>query len=410
MQIERRIRQPALMLVVCVLMAVVFVATGCSPGVMPPDPGGRGESWTVMVFVNADNNLEKFGWEDLRSMEMVGSTSRINIVAQFDTYTGSARRYHIQKSSDMSWISAVSSPILQELGEVNMGDPSTLVDFVRFSVERFPADKYALIVWNHGTGFKRPVRNISFDDTFNDSITIPELGWALSQATGYTGRPIEFLGLDACVMNLVEVAYEVSPYVRVMVASQENEPAQGWDYYQWLSQLTAKPFMEGFELARVVVDAYMSFYSYGSVTLSAVDLGKMNRLADALDHFAMAVMSDTKTSFSVYRSIRDSAFSTQGDSDYVDLIDFLNLVLSDGRVTSPSVREAAQNALQEAQSAVFYNRTGAVFAGKAHGIGIYLPHGAYHGSYDHLAFTHDTAWDSMLHALGMGKQVAVGAK
>lgn len=378
-----------------ILLSVLILA-GCTPGILPPDPGFKDGGWTVMVFVNADNNLEPFGWKDLRAMEMVGSTPQVNIVVQFDTLSGPARRYHIQQQGNQSWPGMISSPVLQELGEVNMGDPVTLLDFIRFSTEQFPARRYALVVWNHGTGFKDQIRNISFDDTFQDSITIPELGWVLSRAMAYTRGPIEMLGLDACLMALTEVACEVAPYARVMVASQENEPADGWDYSAWLKDLVANPSMNGYELGRSVVDTYMAFYAYGSVTQSVVDLRQMEGVAGALDRLAREVMADQSVLPAVYRQIGQSSFSFRGDEDYIDLMDFLLRVEEDSRITSPAVREAARMALLETRNAVYYNRAGGTTAGNARGISIYFPTNPYRFEYDQLAFSRDTAWPELL--------------
>ncbi|HSV31160.1 MAG TPA: clostripain-related cysteine peptidase [Atribacteraceae bacterium] len=390
-----------------ILTLVLVIAAGCTPGVMPPRPDGRGGDWTVMVFLSADNDLERFGWEDLREMEMVGSTSRVNIVVQFDTYTGPAKRYHVMRTPHQSYLTAVSSPVLQELGEVNMGDPVTLVDFVRFATERFPARHYALVVWSHGSGFKEVARNISFDDSaFRDSITIPELGWALSQATTYTRGPLEFLSLDACLMNLVEVAYEVRPYARVMVASQDNVPPEGLDYQGWLSRLIADPALDGFALAQAAADTYLAYFAYAPVTQSVIDLGRIGSLAQALDRFAREVVTDRWTSRSVYVDVGNTAVFFQGDYDYIDLIDFLILILGDERITNPQVRVAAQEALAQAQAAVFYNRAGGFLAGRAQGISIYFPYRVYHLGYDQLAFARDTAWDDMLRYLGIGRRGA----
>ncbi|MBP7310229.1 MAG: hypothetical protein KA984_02955, partial [Candidatus Cloacimonetes bacterium] len=53
------------------------------------------ESWTVLVYMAADNNLAQMGALDINSMESVIQPSGLNIIVQADFPEG-AKRYKIQ--------------------------------------------------------------------------------------------------------------------------------------------------------------------------------------------------------------------------------------------------------------------------------------------------------------------------
>ena len=112
--------------------------------------------WTVMVFLNADNNLEEFGLEDFQEMAKVGSSDKLNIVVQFDRTPGYAKstpdwtqtlRFRVTK--DMK---ALPANALADIGEQNMGDGKTLEQFVSWAMKEYPANHYMLDVWDHGQG------------------------------------------------------------------------------------------------------------------------------------------------------------------------------------------------------------------------------------------------------------------
>ena len=107
------------------------------------------KDWTMMVYLAGDNNLDGAGVVDLKEMKRVGSTDRINIVAQFDRAgsKGETSRFYLQKGT------ALAKDVKQKLGETNMGDPKVLEDFVTWSVKNYPADHYLLVLWNHGAGW-----------------------------------------------------------------------------------------------------------------------------------------------------------------------------------------------------------------------------------------------------------------
>ena len=147
-----------------------------------------------------------------------------------------------------------------------------------------------MAVWNHGAGWHRLAggqRDISFDDNTGNKISTEELGLAMGEAQKITGEKIEIYGSDACLMGMAEVAGEMKDSVKYFAGSQDLEPGEGWPYGPFIQRWTAKPEMDGRELAKVLTEEYIKSYSGGvygnkSVTFSAYDLSKYDRLTQSI--------------------------------------------------------------------------------------------------------------------------------
>lgn len=399
------------------MVGLVLITTGCGGGVTPsisnlPD-------WTVMVYLDADNNLESAGIDDINEMEMVGSTSEVNIVVQVDripySVLASNNEGYADDISNSNWTTTrryyitqdfvsvqINSQLISDLGELNMGDPQTLIDFATWAVTEYPAKKYLLVIWNHGGGFRSlayTTKDIAWDDTSGgDKITMPELEYALSAISTQAGKNIDIVGMDACLMASTEVAYQIKDYADILVASEENEPNDGWPYDTILGQLVSYPTMTPNQLATNIVDSYVfSYTASDNVTQSAIDLSYMNTLAGQLSTLALAIMSDTITPSVNYINASNSS-QYYGDWDFIGLYDFCNRVLTYSN--SVSVKNIALSIQQTLSSAVLrwgYNGYG---VNKSRGLSIYFPYTAYDSYYNNTNFAQDTLWDEMLSYLG----------
>jgi len=293
--------------IIFILLILSISLTGCF--INPPVPNIP--EWTVMIYLDADNNLESAGINDINEMEIVGSSSDVNIVVQLDripysvlasnnegylddTSNGNwtnTRRYYITQDFD-TYI--INSQLKSDLGELNMGDPQTLVDFANWAITEYPAKKYLLVIWNHGGGFRSPAyttKDIAWDDTSGgDRITMPELEDALSAISVQMGKNIDIVGMDACLMAMTEVAYQIKDHADILVTSEESEPNDGWPYDTILAQLAANPTMSSTQLAIDIVDKYIYSYPSYDVTQSAIDLSYMNTLANQLSELAQYIM------------------------------------------------------------------------------------------------------------------------
>ncbi|MCX5785711.1 MAG: clostripain-related cysteine peptidase [Elusimicrobia bacterium] len=232
------------------------------------------KKWTVMVFLNGKNNLEIAGLYNVNQMEKVGSTNDINIVAELgrmngqtagDTHldgdwTGS-KRFFIKKDTDEN---KITSPIVQQDPKADMGDYKRAVDFVNWAKKNYPAQKYMLILWDHGSGWLDPQqttkkktnsKGISFDDETDNYIRTKQIGQILKDA----GK-VDVLAYDACLMQMAEVAFEVKDKTDVIVGSEEVVPGLGYPYSIFLGYLAKNPGIDAETLGATTVEAFKMFY------------------------------------------------------------------------------------------------------------------------------------------------------
>jgi hypothetical protein len=401
--------------IIFVLIILSISLTGCF---LFPSIKNDTAEWTVMVYLDADNNLESAGIDDINEMEIVGSTTEVNIVVQVDRIPYSVlasnnqgyaddtsndnwtttRRYYITQDFDPVLI---NSQLKSDLGELNMGDPQTLVDFANWAVTNYPAKKYLLVIWNHGGGFRSLslTKDIAWDDTSGgDKITMPELEYALSAISAQIGKKIDIVGMDACLMAMTEVAYQVKDYADILVASEENEPGDGWPYDTILGELMGNPLISSEQLAVDIVDKYIFSYPYGNVTQSAIDLSYMGTLAGQLSNLALAIMSDSLTPKSKY-ILASVSSQYYGDYDFIDLYDFCNQLVTYSN--SLEVKNIALNIQQTLNYAVIKSGYSGGSVSGSKGLSIYFPYIAYHYYYNYTNFSQDTFWDEMLLSLGL---------
>ena len=368
-------------------------------------------SWTFLVYLDGDNNLEEAAIDDFLEMASVGSDSNVNIVVQLDRIPGYDSSYGDWTSTKRYRITPGMTPTpgnaLQDIGEANMGDPQTLIDFVQWGMSNYPADHYAVIIWDHGSGWRlRPeekplIKDIAYDDTSGgDALNMPELRNAMDILSDGGLDPLDLVGFDACLMGMIEVDDQLIPFVEVRVGSEETEPWDGWPYDGILSALTANPTMSASQLGTIIVDEYHASYGNGE-TQSAVDLGTAySDLVGAVSNFATALINGVPTycsEMAIARSRTQMFYYTT----YVDLYDFAYQI--NQQVSDVTINTAATAVMNSVNNAVIQEQHGSSWPG-AHGVSIYFPEfeGGYDTTYDGsqgwLQFTANTQWDEWLHA------------
>jgi len=380
------------------------------------------QTWLVMLYDDADDEiLEEDMYNDLNEAELVGSSDRVHIVAQMDRYDGgfegdgnwtTAKRFLVQQDDDLE---KLHSKELADLGEVNMADADTLIDFVTWAAKAYPADNYVLIMSDHGAGWpggwsdSDPTTNgrdkISLAQSFGDMLFLMELGDALKHILAETNiGKFELIGLDACLMSSLEVYSALAPYARYAVASQEVEPSLGWAYAAWLGRLVDSPEIDGSELAKAIVDSYIEqdqqivddqarakyvkrTYEYAdettaeeiaaeeskSITLTGVDLARLPALLEALDGLARALAKIEQKPVAAsrrYAQAFETVFDDTQPKPYIDLGNFARLLKD--KTDDRAVRAAADTLIAAIKQAVIDEKHGEEKAG-ATGISIYFP-------------------------------------
>jgi hypothetical protein len=388
-----------------------------------------GQTWTVMIYQDADDQiLEKDIFTDFNEAERIGSTDHVQIVAQLDRFKGAfrgdgnwsgARRYYVTQDDDLS---KINSKVMDDLGEVNMSDPATLVDFATWAIKTFPADHYVLILSDHGMGWPGGWTDGDMENDVVASDRIPlvkvlgnalylnQLDDALGQIRQQAGiEKFDVVGMDACLMSQLEVLSMLEPHSRYAVTSEETEPALGWAYTAFLQAVTENPGMSAADLAKSVVNTYidgdqrivddaarddfarelggsrasasqMAKAMSQDVTLAAIDLSKVPALMSSLDDLAYAMQSDDQSVIAGARSYTlafTNVFTEKGFSGYIDLGNFVQLLQSES--SDENVQKLSGDVLAGVKQAVIAEKHGSGKQG-ATGVAIYFPNSSLYKS------------------------------
>lgn len=365
------------------LFAVAFCA---------PVNAAAQKEWTFMVFLNADNNLDSFGVGDLQEMVAGGgSNEHLNIVCLLDRENAPANLYYVTKDG---------AEVVKEMGEIDMGDYQEYVKFVVETARAYPAKHYCSVIWNHGSGWKDAngeiIKGISYDDQSGNHITTAQLTKATTEIENAIGKKIDVFCFDACLMQMIEVAYALKDGCDYLVASEETEPGQGYPY---------KEIVEGFakgmtpeQVSKHIVKEFAASYDGGSAgnsstTQSALKCSEINDLRDAINGYCKALMAGN------YANEIKAALNGAQKFYYRTNIDLGHFV----SLTKNSIQdEGFQTAVEKFEAAykkvVVLNGLSGYNTKNATGMAIYFPASSYSFSneYKDLAFAKETAWETMV--------------
>jgi hypothetical protein len=396
-----------LLALLALLLALGVAPIAPAPVAAAPAAQSPLASWTFLIYLDGDNNLERDAIDDWLEMATVGSNADVNVIVQFDRAPGYDRRYGDWTGTLRYRVEQGMTPepaaALADLGEANMGDPQTLIDFVTWGMAAYPAERTALVLWNHGDGWRTSsflkVRRkaVCFDDTADgDALDLAELRQAMAAVTQEGAAPLDLLAFDACLMGMLEIDAQLQPYVQVRTASEETEPGTGYPFDAILAEVRSHPAWDAASLGRAIVAQY--YEAYEGETHSAVDLGDgLSILMAAVDDLARALLAHADTEFSVVHDVRLQTQQFQGH--YVDLYDLAERLAAAS--AEDAVRATAQEVMASLEPAVLHELHGPYWPG-AHGISIYFPaqpsgwDSAYSGENDYLLFTAQTQWDDFL--------------
>lgn len=361
--------------------------------------------WTVMVFMNAANDLFQFSDLNVNQMETVANNPDLRFVVQWkqskDEFASSSfdgtRRYLVTPGSDPN---RIESTLLAELGPTDMGDAATLNQFISWAKQHYPARRYALIVWNHGNGWRRSAnddlgRAVSYDDETGNAIQIWELDEALQ------GHSFDVLAWDASLMQMFEVAYEVREHADYVVGSQESPPGEGYPYALVFDSWRTNPNAATRTLTKSFVDGMLANPPYASrkITQSVIDTSKLPDLATALDNYAAALIANAGSLGTVIPTARDRTqrYSASAFRYFFDLIDLTEEINNVG--VPSAVANSGQALANAAQAALVWEGHNAQSPG-SRGIAVdFSPADRFTASetdYKRLKLAQDTRWDEWL--------------
>jgi hypothetical protein len=413
--------------------------------------------WTIVSYIQADNNLAPYAVYNINDMQLAPLSSSVNMLVQWDQPNNNKTwRYRIVKGGRIEDASLST--------EMGLNPVQELIDMAKWAKTKYDAKHFCIVLWNHGSGIIDPrfrslnkaIRNalgtndgkqhvpwleipgltlqrdpqergILFDDSQDTYVNSQGLSTAFSRIKKevLNGKNVDIVGMDACLMAMLEVGYQIKDSADYLVASEQTEPGEGWAYSGFLKLLCANSTMEAPTLTQAIVAAYANFYKNRArdYTQSAMDLNKLEGLKQNISQLILAVdackkIDSSRTKKAVIAARRSSI--TFDTADYIDLYSFYNalaiqfktkdtpeksfgaLDLDNIKVSPSRYSAAAANVqkivvagMQLILSAVTANSVGVQFT-NAKGISIYYPRGTVHTSYFNTKFAQNTNWVSFV--------------
>lgn len=437
------------LIIIFCLLSKVSPNSPESTNISPSSETKGTASWTMLVYIAADNNLASYASYNINDMAAgLTSLSGVNILVQWDKPSDNKTwRYKITPGGKIDAGSFTSEMGYNPAKEMGYNPAKELVDAMDWAIKNYPANNYALILWDHGSGIEDfypgsrnilnsykllnllpsvPERGILYDESQDTCLTNQGLTSALTQIKQLLGKNLDLIAMDACLMAMVEVTYQMKGLVNIFVGSQQTIPGYGFPYSQFITPLSLNPSgIYSLQLAQSMVSSYKKFYtsqiSTPDFTLSAINVASIDLIKQNIDQFVTAVASCSKVDKTKTKNIilaaRKASLSFEMP-EYIDLYSFYANILNKTKKTSPKsslvlekknkkanstiskdyqktldiLNTVIQDGLNKISTVVLQKTAGPVYSG-AKGISIYYPSsGQIDSSYGKTLFAQNTAW------------------
>jgi hypothetical protein len=374
----RRSLASVLALAVCVALPAAVAPTAASaadadslalapPAALAPAPVAK---WTVLVYMDGDNNLEKWVAHDIdEELAAVGSSADVQVVVLADRVKG-------YDGADGDWtgglvfnvrkgMKATPENAVADWGEPDMGSPQTLIDFVTWARASYPSERTALFFWDHGWGWWPGYT--MHDVTSNDTLDMDEIRRALEAVDG-----VDMVGMDTCLGQMIEVEATLRGFARAVAASEDSLGYTGVEYAEVLGALQADPGMGPGALAVTAARSYRTRHDKWTLASSAVALDwRWDRLEHQVDLLAWKLSAGLGKHRRDYAAAqRSAATALYGDPTSLDLYDVADQLRR--RVDSPTLRRTCRDVMRAVDRVVLYEWSTKA-EGRLHGVGIYWP-------------------------------------
>jgi len=384
------------------------------------DLAQAGGTWTILVYLMGDNDLEHFAGLDLEEMLSIDASSGFNLIVLADRspldeeyeggYTGSDfvglgdwndTRLLLFGDHDVS----VLPPLSASAEDLNMGDANTLANFIEFGLSNYPADRNALIFWDHGAGWPgMGPDEFAGGNPVEDTLDLSEIQTGISSGLSRVAvERLDLVGFDACLMATYEVAAAITGLADYLLASEELEPGHGWDYNS-LAVLSGNSDITAKDLGSAIADGFQSqaqdWDTDESITLSVLDLTVFPEFQNAIGDLLSPLLSDLAPAApSVSRALNGSSrfASSPNPAQDAHIVDLGNFVEGLRGIGIDDEIERALNVLDR----LVVDKVSGIATKRASGISVYFPQAADYADGDYLDLDVAPAWQSFLESFLM---------
>ena len=353
--------------------------------------------WTLLVYFCADNDLSN-ALEDFEFF----SGDHLNVVVLNDNKDQEAEILYYDTSGN--------TKILQELGEVNTGDPDTLYNFISYGTQNYPANHYLLYFFGHGGGWRGACPD---ESSSNDMLTMDEIQQALKST-----HKMDIICFQSCLMGAIEAAYELKDLTDVYIGCEEATSVWQHAIDEFCTLLNNKPNLSNYDIGAQFIDFLkvghpsMPNYSKKYPTYSAIKTESLDALVDAINALSCKLLENTSNYDTIFSALEmTKKFGDWEDYDerlllFIDIYDFTKQYIS--IETNEIIKQDLQLIQDEVNNSVLSEWHGSEQNG-SHGLTIYFPKTAVDYDYDNnefgLDFTDHTSWDELLLHLTLPKMM-----
>ena len=353
------------------------------------------DAWTIMIYMcgadlESKNGLASGDIDEI--LKVSNQPDDVNIIIETGGANSwdSGHSYTISSSKLERWHvegkKLVKDTTLSSY--TSMGSASTFQSFLEWGLNSYPADKTGIIMWNHGGG----MHGVCYDEKKNDdSLSNSEVKTAVSAAMTNTNttEKLEWIGYDACLMSVQDIAEFNSAYFNYQISSEESEAGYGWDYDNWVDDLYRKVSTPN--LLKAIVDSFINdnggqSSNSSDQTLSYLNLAYASAYKTAWEALATQLYSKvTNSNKSTFNTAIINNVKHFADSDYdyfclFDAKDFVNKLVSGSAFSSFRVDSSYTTAVTNAMSDFVAYSVAQKGAGNAYGICMYWPNNTTYSS------------------------------
>lgn len=343
-------------------------------------------AWLVMLYLAGDDippsqqgqvGLSFYLGELRDRLQAANPNAALHLVVLFDgsAINDSALYYRLPRAQGLVRVAGQQLPgwfggaPATGAAELDTGNPQTLQLFTQWARDTFFGSAYTMLsIVDHGGGWAPDQSDIGqprgtgmviggswsgigFDASANggvgSSISTLELREALSDQ-----EPFDVVFLDACLMGMVEVAYEVQLQVNYLVAGT-NQLWARLPYEAYLASTALTSSTTPVAFARSIVERYNSPAKLDEpFAIAALDMVKLPGLVTEIESLAVA-LRDSIAEASARVKVRgayaqtlkfdyDSSFSLDPTDAFVDLGDFVAQLQRPEHAISAEVTANAQ--------------------------------------------------------------------
>jgi hypothetical protein len=320
------------------LAGLLFLCSllSCSGSGIPP------QTWTIMVYLDGDNNLSEAALADLDELKNATASPYVTIIVQLDLPGGVTTKRFLINNHQLEQIA--------DLGELDMSAETTITDFLTWGASAYPSERTVLLLWDHGNGWdqgasvsaaKTTSKTVSsmFTDTDNNGASAKFLAnYRIRNAIKASGIRLDVLAFDGCSMGTLEALYEFRGLADILISSEELTSVTGWDYKGLVSGLAAQPEMPVEDFGRLAVSSYRNFYenvyypftgAERSNTISALRSNVLQEIAEGVNALAVGLeqrLDDQLTRGDTVSLLAQARLNVQEIDKYAEAFVYVDLL------------------------------------------------------------------------------------